>query len=100
LVAGLHAKLRAFAAPIVDDPAARVMLTGAGTSSYIGQCLAPLLDRQLAARVDAVPTTDLVGSPALYLDPMQPLLLVSFGRSGNSPESLEAVRLAETRVRD
>lgn len=100
LVAGLHAQLRDFVAPVVGDAAARVILTGAGSSSFIGQCLAPLLDRQLAARVDAVPTTDLVSSPHLYLDPGQPLLLVSFGRSGNSPESLAAVRLAEAGVRD
>lgn len=100
LVAGVHAQLREFVAPVISNAAARVILTGAGSSSYIGQCLAPLLDRQLAARVDALPTTDLVSSPQLYLDPDQPLLLVSFGRSGNSPESLAAVQLAETGVRD
>lgn len=100
LVAGLHAKIRAFAAPLIDNPAARVILTGAGSSAYIGQCVAPLLDRHLAARVDAVPTTDIVCAPQLYLDPEQPLLLVSFGRSGNSPESLAAVELAESLVRE
>ena len=100
LVASLAEQLRAFVAPLVDDPDARVILTGAGTSAYIGQCLAPLLDRQLAARVDAVPTTDIVCAPQLYLDPGQPLLLVSFGRSGNSPESLAAVELAEALVGD
>ncbi|MDL5365197.1 SIS domain-containing protein [Xanthomonas sp. NCPPB 2654] len=100
LVAELHAQLQAFAAPIADDPRARVILTGAGTSAYIGQCLAPLLDRVLAARVDAVPTTDIVCAPQLYLDPAQPLLLISFGRSGNSPESLAAVDLAEALVAD
>lgn len=100
LVAGLHAQLQAFVAPIAGNPAARVILTGAGTSAYIGQCLAPLLDRRLTARVDAVPTTDLVCAPQLYLDPEQPLLLVSFGRSGNSPESIAAVELAESLVRD
>ena len=100
LVAGMHAEIRAFAGPLIDNPAARVILTGAGSSSYIGQCVAPLLDRQLAARVDAVPTTDIVSAPQLYLEPEQPLLLVSFGRSGNSPESLAAVELAESLVRD
>jgi tagatose-6-phosphate ketose/aldose isomerase len=100
LVAGLQAQIRAFAGPLIDNPAARVILTGAGSSSYIGQCVAPWLDRQLAARVDAVPTTDIVGAPHLYLDPSQPLLLVSFGRSGNSPESLAAVELAESLVHD
>ena len=100
LVAGLHAQLQDFVAPLAGNPAARVILTGAGSSAYIGQCVAPLLDRQLAARLDAVPTTDLVSAPRLHLDPDQPLLLVSFGRSGNSPESLAAVRLAESLVRD
>lgn len=100
LVASLHDELRAFVGELVDDPRARVILTGAGTSAYIGQCLAPLLDRHLAASVDAVPTTDIVSAPRLYLDPEQPLLLVSFGRSGNSPESLATVELAESLVRD
>jgi len=100
LVADLHARIRAFAGPVVDNPAARVILTGAGTSAYIGECVAPLLDRALAARVDAVPTTDIVCAPQLYLDPAQPLLLVSFGRSGNSPESVAAVELAEALVHD
>ncbi|GGD47473.1 SIS domain-containing protein [Pseudoxanthomonas indica] len=100
LVAQARAQLDAFIQPIADNPRARVILTGAGTSSFIGLCLAPLLDRQLAARVDAVATTDIVSSPYLYLDPDAPLLLVSFGRSGNSPESLAAVELAEAQVKD
>lgn len=100
LLSGLRERIEAFIAPVTGNPNARIILTGAGTSSYIGQCLAPLLDRQLAARVDAVPTTDLVSAPLLYLDPAQPLLLVSFGRSGNSPESVAAVELAESLVGD
>jgi len=100
LLAAMRAQVEAFVAPIADDPGARVILTGAGTSAYIGECLAPLLDRALAARIDAVPTTDLVSNPRLHIDPAQPLLLVSFGRSGNSPESLAAVQLVERQARD
>jgi tagatose-6-phosphate ketose/aldose isomerase len=100
LLAGKHAELQKFIAPVADNPRARIILTGAGTSAYIGACLAPVLDRELAARVDAVPTTDIVSSPRLYLDVDQPLLLVSFGRSGNSPESLQAVTLAESLVKE
>lgn len=100
MLAGIHAEVQAFVAPVANNPLARVILTGAGTSAYIGACLAPLLDRELAARVDAVPTTDIVSSPALYLQADEPLLLVSFGRSGNSPESLQAVTLAESLVKD
>jgi tagatose-6-phosphate ketose/aldose isomerase len=100
LLGKLHAELQKFIAPVADNPSARIILTGAGTSAYIGGCLAPILDAQLAARVDAVPTTDIVSCPHLYLDAGQPLLLVSFGRSGNSPESLQAVTLAESQVLD
>jgi tagatose-6-phosphate ketose/aldose isomerase len=100
MVAGLHAELQKFLAPVAENPLARVILTGAGTSAYIGACIAPVLDAQLAARVDAVATTDLVSSPYLYLHANQPTLLVSFGRSGNSPESLQAVTLAESLVKD
>lgn len=100
MVTAMDAQLRAFVGPLLDDPKARVILTGAGTSAYIGQCIAALLDRAVAARVDAVPTTDIVCAPQLYLDPGQPLLLVSFGRSGNSPESLAAVQLVESLVAD
>ena len=100
LLCGMRERIEAFIGPVAANANARIILTGAGTSSYIGQCLAPLLDRQLAARVDSVPTTDLVSVPHLYLDPAQPLLLVSFGRSGNSPESLAAVALVESLVED
>jgi tagatose-6-phosphate ketose/aldose isomerase len=100
MLTGVHADLHGFVAPIADDPLARIILTGAGTSAYIGACIAPALDAQLAARVDAVPTTDIVSSPHLYLHADQPLLLVSFGRSGNSPESLQAVTLAESIVKN
>jgi len=100
LLSGMRGQIEAFIAPVAGNAGARVILTGAGSSSFIGQCLAPLLDHHLAARVDAVPTTDLVSAPYLYLDPTQPLLLVSFGRSGNSPESLAAVALVESMVED
>jgi tagatose-6-phosphate ketose/aldose isomerase len=95
LLASLRTQLDAFCAQLCANPNARVILTGAGTSAYIGQILAPLLDGQLAARVEAIATTDLVSAPQLYLNAEHPLLLVSFGRSGNSPESLAAVALAE-----
>jgi tagatose-6-phosphate ketose/aldose isomerase len=100
MLAGVHADIQKFAAPIAENVCARIILTGAGTSAYIGACIAPVLDAQLAARVDAVPTTDIVSSPHLYLHADQPLLLVSFGRSGNSPESIQAVTLAESIVKD
>jgi len=92
--------LEAFLQPYRDDADARIILTGAGTSSFIGDCLAPFLDRQCVARVEAIATTDIVSAPRLFLDPGVRTLLVSFGRSGNSPESAAAIDLANAIVGD
>ena len=86
----------AFLAPLLADPELRIVLTGAGTSAFIGECLAPALLRQSRCTVEAVPTTDLVSGPDRYFHrDGPPLLLVSFGRSGSSPESVAAFDLAE-----
>ncbi|MDV6330815.1 SIS domain-containing protein [Asticcacaulis sp. 201] len=78
----------------------RIILIGAGTSAFIGECLAPALSARLKQRVDAIPTTDLSCAPQLYFESDTPTLLVSFGRSGNSPESVAAVELADRFVTD
>jgi tagatose-6-phosphate ketose/aldose isomerase len=75
-------------------------MTGAGTSAYIGECLAPALTRTLQRRVDAVSTTDLVGDPPSHLAEDTPTLVVSFARSGNSPESVAALEIVEAGVKD
>ena len=77
------------------DPALRIVLTGAGSSAYIGETLAPWLRRTLARRVDAVASTDLLGAPESYLAEDVPTLMISFARSGDSPESVAAVELAD-----
>jgi tagatose-6-phosphate ketose/aldose isomerase len=95
LVKTQRSRLEGFLAPLLANPALRIVLTGAGTSAYIGECLAPALAQQLTRRVDAVATTDLVTGPRLHLQSDVPTLLVSFARSGNSPESVAAVDLAD-----
>jgi tagatose-6-phosphate ketose/aldose isomerase len=99
LIAGEAARLTEFLHPLVARPDVRILLTGAGTSAHIGECLAPALTRTLGRNVEAVPTTDLVASPQSYLSRDSQLLLVSFGRSGNSPESVAAVEVAEACAR-
>jgi len=99
LMAGEAQALSEFLDPILAPPDARIVLTGAGTSAYIGDCLAPAL-AGMGKRVDAIPTTDLVSGPQSYLSFDTPTLLVSFGRSGNSPESVAAVRLADACIKD
>jgi tagatose-6-phosphate ketose/aldose isomerase len=89
------AEVSAFLAPLVARPDVRIILTGAGSSAFIGECLAPILVRHLNRRVEAIPTTDLLSGPLQYLQADVPTLLVSFGRSGGSPESVAVVKLAD-----
>lgn len=72
-----------------------VILTGAGTSEFVGNALFPHLSRLFGHKVKSYGTTDLVATPEAYLSRTKPTLLVSFGRSGNSPESVGAIDVAE-----
>lgn len=72
----------------------QILLVGAGSSEYIGQALRPYLNRH-GMRAAACGTTDLVTSPESYLSPGTNTLVVSFARSGDSPESLGAILAAE-----
>lgn len=100
IVSAQQDEIAEFVTPYLENPLARVVLTGAGTSAFIGECLAPFLDARLAARVEAIATTDIVSSPFIYLKPDAPTLLVSFGRSGNSPESKGAIVVADEVIDD
>lgn len=75
-------------------PDTEIILTGAGTSAFIGDALAPMLHHGLLRNAKAVSTTDLITHAASYLCPEKPLLLISFARSGNSPESVGAINIA------
>jgi tagatose-6-phosphate ketose/aldose isomerase len=95
LVTAQRAQLDRFLRPLLAKTDLRVVLSGAGTSSFIGDCLVPALSARLRRRVESIATTDLVSGPNLLLQNEQPTLLVSFARSGNSPESVAVVDFAE-----
>ena len=90
----LRSALNNFLEPLLRKENLQIILTGAGTSAFIGDIIAPWLASHTGKNFSAVPTTDLVTNPMDYLNPAHPLLLISFGRSGNSPESVAAVELA------
>jgi tagatose-6-phosphate ketose/aldose isomerase len=96
-----HAEpIAGFLAPLLARPGLRIILTGAGSSAFIGECLVPLLLPELGVRVEAIATTDLLSGPNQYFQRDVPTLLVSFGRSGSSPESVAVVDLAERCLRE
>ncbi|CAG6085263.1 tagatose-6-phosphate ketose/aldose isomerase [Streptococcus pneumoniae] len=78
----------------------KVILTGAGTSAYVGDTLLPYFKEVYDERkwnFNAIATTDIVANPATYLKKDVATILVSFARSGNSPESVATVDLAKSR---
>ncbi len=76
----------------------RVIFTGAGSSGFIAEMVADQLNAQWPAEIRAIHTTSLLTHPALYLRRDRPTLLVSFGRSGSSPESVAVVDLVRGQV--
>ena len=81
----------------------KVIFAGAGSSAYVGDTLTPYLRQIYDERkwnFNAIATTDIVANPLVYLKREVPTVLVSFARSGNSPESVATVDLAKELVDD
>lgn len=71
-----------------------LVLSGAGSSHYVSLSVQPALKR-VFSRVDAIPSTEILMDPESSL-PRDPFILVSFARSGNSPEGNAVSELAES----
>ena len=93
-------EIKSFIDSFLSKKEFRIILTGAGTSAFAGEVCEPYLTSLLNKRVEAIATTDLVASPKSYFIKDIPTLLISFARSGNSPESVHAVNLASQLVDD
>ncbi|WP_028987098.1 SIS domain-containing protein [Thermicanus aegyptius] len=93
-------KVKPFLDKVLSLENIRVIFTGAGTSAYIGHTLVPYLNKKFALRMEAIATTEIVSDPESYLLPDVPTLLISFARSGNSPESVATVNLAEQMIKE
>lgn len=93
-------KIASFMDGVINKEGLRIILTGAGTSAYVGEIAAPYLSKLLGTRVEAVATTDIVSNPKEYLQKNNPTILVSFARSGNSPESVGTFNLSEDLIKD
>lgn len=83
---------------VLKESNLRIIFTGAGTSAFVGDCVVSYLDRLIPQKVEAIPTTNIVSNPKNYLHSDIPTLLISCARSGDSPESVATVELAEKLV--
>jgi len=73
----------------------QIILTGAGTSAFIGEVLEGPFQWRTGISTRAIATSELVTHPELYVNRNSPILLISFARSGDSPESSQAVEVVE-----
>lgn len=78
----------------------RIILTGAGTSDYVGDSIYLYLAKTLKVRVEAIATTDLVSNPSEFIEEDTNTILVSYARSGNSPESVGAYDIFQDNVKN
>ncbi|MGT2800538.1 SIS domain-containing protein [Streptococcus marmotae] len=100
-----HDKLEIITAFLKDIKAKhdfiQVIFTGAGTSDFVGQTIANYLNQvndTKQIRFITIGSVEIVARPHDYLQADIPTILVSFARSGNSPESLAAVEIAKQLV--
>jgi len=94
----LRAQLHDFLGPCLQHPQTRVLFTGAGSSGFIAELIADALAAQWPAQLRAVHTTSLLTHPAQSLRGESPTVLVSFGRSGSSPESVAVIEQVRATV--
>src|SRR5699024_6651875 len=86
--------LEAFCTNVFSHDGLNIVLTGAGSSAFVGDTAAAVWQRSFNRPTQAIPTTDLVTHFEDKIITQDPLLFISFARSGNSPESTAAVELA------
>lgn len=94
LISSQKTAIQNFMNPLLADTGLRIILSGAGSSAFIGEAACGMVQVNTGRVTQAIATTDLITHPHLYFMRDKPTLLVSFARSGDSPESVAAVNLA------
>jgi len=84
-----------FIKPLIANTNLNIILIGAGTSAFIGNTVVGTVHNKLKCMTRSIATTDIITHPELYFCDDCTTLLISFARSGNSPESIKAVELAD-----
>lgn len=86
--------IKKFLQDLTDLNNLNIVLTGAGSSAFIGDVVLSTWHEYFTRPTQAIPTTDLVTHFKQRILIPNPLLLISFARSGESPESMAAIEIA------
>lgn len=93
-------QIRDFLSPLFEKESLDIVLTGAGSSAFIGETVESSFQLGPNIHSRAIATTTLVTHFEDYIRKDTPLLLISFARSGNSPESNAVINIAEKACTD
>lgn len=74
-----------------------IIVTGCGSTHYLSQAVAPLLQRMLGKRARPVPASELLFFPETIIAPDSRTLLFTISRSGQTTETIRATRLFKQR---
>lgn len=69
-----------------------ILVTGCGSTYYLSQAVAPLLQQQLGVRARAVPASELLFFPSTVVVPGSKPLLLAISRSGHTTETIRATQ--------
>ncbi|HEY8997673.1 MAG TPA: hypothetical protein VIM60_07225, partial [Edaphobacter sp.] len=72
-----------------------VILTGSGSSEYAGDCCRAFLQRRLGLTVQVVGSGTILTNGTDLFPTSRPAVMISFARSGDSPESVAALQATE-----
>ena len=86
--------IKSFINEVLPTTESEIIFTGAGSSFFIGEMVAAKYQGNTGVSSKAISSTEIVTHPELYINPSINTLMVSFARSGNSPESVASVELA------
>ncbi|MEA4875185.1 hypothetical protein [Anaerorhabdus sp.] len=78
----------------------KIILSGAGSSALAASVAQNTLKKKCHLDVEVVPSTQIILQPEYYFNIDKTVLFVSYGSSGSTPESVEAIRLAQTMCKD
>jgi len=94
IVKSRKGEIEKFISPFLSPSNSEIIFTGAGSSFFIGEMVAGVFQKKTGVSCRAISSTEIVTHPAYHINKEKNTLMVSFARSGNSPESIAAVKLA------
>ncbi|GLV54024.1 glucosamine--fructose-6-phosphate aminotransferase [Dictyobacter sp. S3.2.2.5] len=74
------------------DQYSDIVVTGCGSTYYLSQAVAPLLQKQLGVRARAVPASELLFFPETVVVPGSHPMLLAISRSGHTTETIRATQ--------